>query len=199
MNQPLFTNAEVARFWPKVEKIESGCWEWRATKIKRGYGWFRRDTSVYGRTSIRAHQFSYLIHKGSREGLFVLHKCDNPSCVRPDHLFLGTQADNGADMARKGRACRVGNNRTLGDDRSSSTLTSGMVQAIRAEYRKGVLTQQKIAETYGVTIACISSLLRGQTWGHLAGALTAEELTSIMRKIRRANTGRRTRRYKGPQ
>ena len=87
------------RFWSKVVKIDDGCWLWTAALLLDGYGqiWL-------GQTMERAHRLSWIIHFGPiPEGLCVLHTCDNPPCVRPGHLFLGTQLDNVRDAIRKGR------------------------------------------------------------------------------------------------
>jgi hypothetical protein len=87
------------RFWRKVIKIEH-CWEWAAYKNKKGYGQIKIQGKVLG-----AHRVSWLLAVGEIEaGLCVLHTCDNPKCVRPDHLFLGTNADNVDDKYKKGRA-----------------------------------------------------------------------------------------------
>lgn len=86
------------RFWSKVQKT-SGCWEWMARRDKDGYGQFRLKGKMRG-----AHKASWeLTHGSIPDGLWVLHKCDNPSCVRPDHLFLGTAKDNTQDMVSKDR------------------------------------------------------------------------------------------------
>jgi hypothetical protein len=91
----------MERFWKKVRKTE-GCWEWIAAKQRFGYGVIRADDARH--TLMPAHRFSWQLHRGPiPKGQFVLHRCDNPACVRPDHLFLGTQFDNMTDMTAKGK------------------------------------------------------------------------------------------------
>jgi hypothetical protein len=95
------------RFWEKVRKSDQ-CWEWIASKTRNGYGFFHRGGRV-DRKPIRAHRLSWELHNGPiPDGLWVLHKCDNPCCVRPDHLFIGTRSDNMKDCAAKGRIHTVG-------------------------------------------------------------------------------------------
>jgi hypothetical protein len=90
------------RFWANVDK-SGDCWEWQASVNLDGYGRF----CLKGKR-IRAHRLSWVLANGEiPEGMCVLHKCDNPPCVSPDHLFLGTRADNVRDMVQKGR-CRSG-------------------------------------------------------------------------------------------
>lgn len=85
------------RYFENVE-IKEGCWGWRAATNRKGYGRF------YSKHTQSAHRFSWIIHKGKiPDGLFVLHKCDNPPCTNPEHLFLGTNLDNIRDMIAKGR------------------------------------------------------------------------------------------------
>ena len=101
------TNTIEDRFWSKVRK-DDGCWEWTASVNRRCYGWFHFGGKVE-RKALKAHRVSWELHNGPiPEGLWVLHKCDNPRCVRPDHLFLGDRTDNMRDCAAKGRVTNIG-------------------------------------------------------------------------------------------
>lgn len=96
--QTIITQEIIESFWSKVDKTET-CWLWTKSKYRHGYGCF----CAMG-TRHKAHRVSYEIAYGKiKDGLFVCHKCDNPSCVNPDHLFLGTHKDNALDMVNKGR------------------------------------------------------------------------------------------------
>ena len=87
-----------ARFWSKVVKAD-GCWEWTAYRDPLGYGRLNVDG-----VPVLAHRLAYELEHGAiPDGMCILHRCDNPPCVNPDHLWLGTQADNSLDMASKGR------------------------------------------------------------------------------------------------
>lgn len=91
------------RFWENVQKSNDGCWIWTASVSRAGYGdiWVGLRPGV---RIIKVHRLSWEIHYGPiPDGLFVCHRCDNPRCVRPDHLFLGTHTDNMRDASAKGR------------------------------------------------------------------------------------------------
>ncbi len=88
----------MVRFWNKVKKEESGCWNWIGA-LRSGYGIIKIDGKL-----ISTHRLSYILTNGNiPEGMFICHKCDNPKCVNPDHLFLGTRSDNMIDALNKGR------------------------------------------------------------------------------------------------
>ena len=163
----------IARFWNKVNKggpLPSGqpelglCWTWLGIPNRDGYG----TMSVGGRGSsaILAHRLSWELHFGPiPDGLCVLHKCDNPPCVRPDHLFLGTNADNSRDMALKGRAGPTQHPESYrGDNNGRSKLTANAVAEIRRIYSEGGVTQKALAVRFGVQQAGVSKAVRGATW-----------------------------------
>lgn len=105
------TPKRIAKFWMKVKKIPNGCWEWQASTNKNGYGRFQIHPKTY-----KAHRISYfLIHGDIPADKVVCHRCDNPRCVNPFHLFLGTCKENTHDMISKGRL-----NRFRGSDKGIS-------------------------------------------------------------------------------
>lgn len=149
-------------FWAQVDK-SGECWVWTGSRTSFGHGTFYpRDG---GPVRINAHRRSWEMHFGAiPEGLFVLHHCDNPPCVRPDHLFLGTQADNMQDALSKGRYDRT--LRARGEQNGQARLTADDVRAIRVELSKG-RTSYSIAPDFGVNPATIWRIAIGQTWSWL--------------------------------
>lgn len=137
-----------------------GCWEWAKYRNAKGYG------SVWYKGSMRlAHRVSYETFNGEiPDKLFVLHKCDNPSCINPGHLFLGTNQDNMDDKMEKGRH-KVGN--LKGSEHGASKLTDSNVRIIKALLAKTGMVQHNIATFFGVSDATISFIKSGNRWRHL--------------------------------
>lgn len=144
------------RFLSRVSKTEK-CWIWKGGKDDFGYGSF----SLEGRAR-KAHIASYKLFKGDvPEGLCVLHKCDNPPCVRPEHLFLGTKADNMHDMIQKGRE-----KHSKGIDRPMAKLTENDIPTIR-KHRNNGLSYGQIGKLFGVDPKTVWSVCNGKTWTHI--------------------------------
>jgi hypothetical protein len=140
------------RFWEKVAKGD-GCWLWTASKDRSGYGQIGVKTEK-GFRPVKAHRIAWqLTHGAVAPGQHVLHQCDTPSCVRPDHLFVGTHADNMQDMLRKGRQ---GHSERHG----MAKLTNADVVAIRASSRSSA----DLSAVFGVGEDHISRIRRGVVW-----------------------------------
>ncbi|HEX8011565.1 MAG TPA: HNH endonuclease [Casimicrobiaceae bacterium] len=134
----------------------NGCIEFRGHKRKDGYG-----ALTIRRRYWLAHRFAYECVKGPiPPGMCVCHACDNPSCVNPEHLWLGTNADNVADKVVKGRQLR-------GEKAALAKLTEAKVRTIRAEYAAGVAGYKKLARKYGVNRTTIRPIVRRKTWRHV--------------------------------
>ena len=146
------------RFWSKVH-IGNDCWEWMA-HTQFGYGCF-----WFNKTMVKAHRMSWIIKNGQiPKGICVLHKCDNPPCVNPSHLFLGTHKDNSKDCVEKGRHF-IPN--WKGEKHRNCKLTESKVKWIRSVYNKKNMNQYKIARKLGVGQSNINSILNNKTWTHI--------------------------------
>lgn len=134
------------RFWEKVDK-SGACWEWKGSRDSRGYGSLK-----VGSKMVKAHRTSWEMHRGPLTGEHVLHKCDNPSCVNPDHLFIGTHTDNMQDMKQKGRL----------KQRNNVKLKEWQVGEIRKLLK--TMTHRQIAFLYKVSKATITAISTGRNW-----------------------------------
>ena len=141
------------RLWKKVELIPfHECWEWVGSLQGSGYGQIWREDRL-----VSVHRVSWELHFGSvPNGLLVLHKCDNRSCVRPDHLFLGTNLDNQQDCKAKDR---LGNRGRLPKERETH-LDKATKLRIKEIYAQDLLTQEEIAKAFGITQPMVSYIVR---------------------------------------
>lgn len=152
----------ATRFWQYVDKTP-GCWLWIGATRVNGYG--QIGSGGAEARSVSAHRVSWELHHGPiPEGLWVLHQCDVRNCVRPDHLFLGTPAENVRDMDAKGR--RRSRPRA-GSLHAMAKLGEAQVLLIRQEYGAGGVTLEALAQRFAVGETTIGQIVRRQTWRHL--------------------------------
>ena len=145
------------RFEAKFEKRgSSDCWEWTASRRKDGYGQF----NIAGRIQL-AHRIAYQLYVGEiPEGMCILHHFDNPSCVNPSHLFLGTQADNMIDCMNKDRGFHP-----VGEKHWNAKLTGEQVGVIRQMSSDGARNVD-LVKLFGVSKQTISAIIHGQNWAN---------------------------------
>lgn len=130
-----------------------GCWEWSGGRFERGYGAFEGSSG-----SRRAHRVSWELHRGPiPDGLKVLHRCDNPPCVNPDHLFLGDDVDNAADMTAKGRG-------RIGQRNGRAKLTPEDVIAARYAVIFAACSKARVGRALGVSRTQIERIVSGRQW-----------------------------------
>lgn len=163
----LFDNAAAcekfsARFWAKIDKGggPDTCWEWTGNRAKRrgGYG----NVALGHSKKIRANRVAWLLSHGTlSDDESVLHKCDNPPCCNPAHLFLGTHQDNYDDMVAKGRA-----NTARGEAAGRAKLTESQVRDIRRKYASGA-TLIGLGAEYGLTSGTVHSIIDRRSWKHV--------------------------------
>lgn len=142
-----------ARFWAKVAKSGADdCWEWQAAKTYEGYGLFTMSGNV------GAHRVAWMLFTGEDipDGMLICHHCDNPSCVNPRHLFLGTTSDNIRDSLEKGRWP------------SPCGLCEDDVREIRRLYKETDILQREIADLFGIAAMTVSRIVRYRAWAHVS-------------------------------
>lgn len=158
--------AVAERFWAKVSRLadNDACWEWTAATSEKGYG---RFSLGQGRSPQVASRLAWELTNGPiPDGLCVLHICDNPPCCNPAHLFLGTTADNNADMLAKGRH----RSRNMQGDRNPhAALSWDDVREIRRVYVRGsrTLGSGALARRFGVSDSHILAIISGRAWQEL--------------------------------
>jgi hypothetical protein len=147
------------RFWSKVD-MTGDCWLWTGSRVGIAgfeYGQF----AITPTRRVHAHRYAWLLTRGDTNGLNVLHSCDNPPCVKPAHLFLGTQGDNMQDKSNKGRG-----RSPIGEDNGLAKLTEETVIQIREASASGVINSE-LARQFGVGGGTIAAIVTRRTWRHV--------------------------------
>lgn len=157
------------RFEQHVDRrtAPEGCHEWTGFRSRQGYGQFavNRGGSRY-RTEVASRVAWEIVYGPVPEGMEICHSCDNPPCVRVDHLFLGTASDNALDSYRKGRR-KPPTRHARGERVGLAKLTEAGVREIRRRYAAGGVSQQVLADEFGVHQTKISAVVRRKTWIHV--------------------------------
>lgn len=152
----MYDNNTIERFWKHVDK-SSSCWVWKSGTVNGGYGAF----SV-GRSMLRAHRVSYEIAHGPiPSGMLVCHSCDNPPCVNPAHLWLGTVGDNNRDALSKGRHKP---NIMCGEKHTEAKLREEDVILIRRWYAGSMYNMTDLGTLFNVSRTQIGRIVKGDAW-----------------------------------
>lgn len=149
--------------WMHISVLPSGCWEWTGCRDKDGYGvYFLKINGKKIKTP--AHRASWILHdRECPKELCVCHHCDNPPCVNPFHLFVGTESDNNWDKIKKGRS-----GAPFGDQHWRSELNPEIVKTMRIEYFSKVSSMGNLARRFNVCIATAFEAIHGITWKHVS-------------------------------
>lgn len=174
-------NRDIARFWSKVDiKSSNECWNWIGTLDAGGYG--KLYMSHPKPTTLMAHRVSYFIHNNNRlpDNKIVMHTCDNPSCVNPDHLKMGTQKDNVLDCVKKDRRSPQD-----GENNHRAILSNDDALKIKDLYQTGKYNHRELGDMFGVHGGTISNIVQGKTWTDVVGdiKIPKNKITNRLSKL----------------
>lgn len=164
---PEYIRELESRFWAKVDQRgKDDCWNWTAYHKKTGMGYGSVMITYAARQTHRpAHRVAYELTKGPiPAGLLVLHKCDNPLCVNPNHLFTGTVKDNTQDMMQKGRSRA---HYLMGSKNYRAKITEAQAIEIKNKYQPRKYGCKQLAEEYGISFQAVWLIVTGKGWKHL--------------------------------
>jgi len=154
---------DAVAYWNNVEKHDfSRCWVWKRCKNKKGYGLLQYDGPDGMERHQKSHRMAWRLSFGPiKKGLHICHKCDNPSCCNPSHLFMGTNHENVLDKMEKGRMQR-------GENTSRAKLNPTKVREIRTKYKANeFLSMETLGKEYGVTPGSIYNVIAYISWSHI--------------------------------
>jgi len=151
----------MKRFWNKVDKTKN-CWEWRGAHNQKGYGRFHLESKTYSAHRISAFWAGILPNLHSK--LFVCHQCDNPSCVNPQHLFVGTQKDNMQDCIQKGRRISRGQQGVM---HPKAKLLDQDILEMRSLYKQGNITYQNLGIRFHISKSQAYKIVNKRSWTHI--------------------------------
>lgn len=164
-NEFCFSDYDYTRFTAFVKISDSGCWEWQGSKVRGDYGNFGAWSVTKNRYHMtRAHIWSYVFHKGEApNGSVIMHKCDNPSCVNPEHLEYGSYKDNSQDAISKGRNAKGSNVVSKALKETGRPLSEDTVKEIWKLSKTGI-NQREIANKLDIHFVNVCRVLKRQTW-----------------------------------
>ncbi len=164
---PILSQSVIDRFWSKVAITanDEKCWEWQASKRGNGYGRFTITKSTMNKSSYISSRVAYYIKNNVDPiGKVIMHSCDNPSCVNPKHLSIGTYKENSIDREKKNRS---GSSFKKGENNIKSKLNENEVREIRERYSNGNITQKELGKEYGTNGHYINSIINKKRWKHI--------------------------------
>lgn len=150
----MYSDEFIERFQSRIKKTD-GCWEWQGNKDSCGYGVIK-----FHQRALKTHRVAYELATGnSPVGMCVLHTCDNPACVNPEHLYLGTPSDNAKDRSMRGRSGDI-----RGEKNGRAKLNETQVKKIRELFKEGNISKMKLGRMFGVTDVQIGLIVRNKEW-----------------------------------